>query len=98
MSETSPEVRIAILETKMDQVQLDASEMKASLNSINSKLDNLATRNPVNEFLKDNWKLVALIVAILMTGPANKVVDVLAPIVTAQYTQSVPAPQLTQGE
>lgn len=98
MSETSPEVRIAILETKMDQVQLDASEMKASLNSINSKLDNLATRNPVNEFLKDNWKLVALIVAILMTGPANKVVDVLTPIVTAQYTQSVPAAQLAQGE
>lgn len=94
MSETSPEVRIAILETKMDQVQLDASEMKSSLNSINSKLDNLATRNPVNEFLKDNWKLVALIVAILMTGPANKVVDVLTPIVTAQYTQQlqVPAP------
>lgn len=97
MSDT-PEVRLAILETKMDQVQKDAAEMKGSLTSINDKLDSLATRNPVNEFLKDNWKLVALIVAILMTGPANKVVDVLTPIVTAQYTQTAPASQLTQGE
>lgn len=93
MSE-SPEVRIAVLETKMDQVQRDAAEMKGSLALINDKLDTLATRNPVSEFLKENWKLVALIVAILMTGPANKVVDVLTPIVTAQYTQqTIPTTQ-----
>lgn len=92
MSEVNPEVRLAVLETKMEQVQKELGEVHTTLSSIDDKLAALATRNPVNEFLKDNWKLVALLIAILMTGPANKVVDVLAPIVTAQYTQQVSAP------
>lgn len=95
----APEVRLAILETKMDQVQSDIGELKGALTSIDDKLAALATRNPVNEFLHENWKLVLLIVAILMTGPANKVVDVLTPIVTAQYTQqAAPVAQHYQGE
>lgn len=92
MSEVNPEVRLAVLETKMEQVQKELGEVHTTLSSIDDKLAALATRNPVNEFLKDNWKLVALLIAILMTGPANKVVDVLTPIVTAQYTQPVSAP------
>lgn len=99
MSDASPEVRLAVLETKMEQVQKELGEVHTTLNSIDDKLATLATRNPVNEFLKENWKLVLLIVAILMTGPANKVVDVLTPIVTAQYTQqAAPAAPLPQGE
>ena len=92
MSEVNPEVRLAVLETKMEQVQKELGEVHTTLSSIDDKLAVLATRNPVNEFLKDNWKLVALLIAILMTGPANKVVDVLTPIVTAQYTQPVSVP------
>lgn len=76
----------------MEQVQKEVGEVKTALTSIDEKLAALATRNPVNEFLKNNWKLVLLILCVMLGGNAMKVVDVLLPAVTAQYT-GAPAPQ-----
>jgi hypothetical protein len=92
MSDVSPEVRIAVLETKMEQVQKELGEVHTALTSIDDKLAAIATRNPVNEFLKDNWKLVLLLLCIMLGGNAMKVVDVLLPAVTAQYTGIQAAP------
>lgn len=63
--------RIAVLESKMDSTEQDMRELKelvtTNFREIKESIEQIRVRkNPVMEFLEDNWKMLVVVAAVFL--------------------------------
>lgn len=63
--------RVAVLESKMDSTEQDMRELKelvtTNFREIKESIEQIRVRkNPVMEFLEDNWKMLVVVAAVLL--------------------------------
>lgn len=63
--------RVAVLESKMDSTEQDMRELKelvaTNFKEIKESIEQIRVRkNPVMEFLEDNWKMLVVIAAVFL--------------------------------
>lgn len=77
----SLEVRVAVLEERTERMQQDheklAKEVRDGFKSVESQLTVLLNRNSVSEFLKHNWRGVAVLGLLLFIKPTTEVTELL---------------------
>lgn len=75
------EVRVAVLEERTERMQQDheklAKEVREGFKSVESQLSELLNRNSVSEFLKHNWRGVAVLGVLLFIKPTAEVTELL---------------------
>ncbi len=68
------DVKIAVLEERVQTIQKNVEE---GFKEVNSTLKELKERNSVSEFFRENWKAVAVVIAMVVGGDAWKVAEIL---------------------
>ena len=63
--------RVAVLESKMDSTEQDMRELKelvtTNFKEIKESIEQIRVRkNPVMEFLEDNWKMLVVVAAVFL--------------------------------
>ena len=63
--------RVAVLESKMDSTEQDMRELKelvtTNFREIKESIEQIRVRkNPVMEFLEDNWKMLVVVAAVFL--------------------------------
>ena len=63
--------RLAVLESKMDSTEQDMRELKelvsTNFKELKEAIEQIRVRkNPVMEFVEDNWKMLVLVAAVLL--------------------------------
>ena len=63
--------RVAVLESKMDSTEQDMRELKelvtTNFREIKESIEQIRSRkNPVMEFLEDNWKMLVVVAAVFL--------------------------------
>lgn len=63
--------RVAVLESKMDSTEQDMRELKGlvttNFKEIKESIEEIRVRkNPVMEFLEDNWKMLVVVAAVFL--------------------------------
>lgn len=77
----SVEIKVAILEDRLQRTQADLTRLEATLekhmSSINSALEDIKNRpNSVTQFVEENWKALVLVILTILGANATLVENI----------------------
>lgn len=83
MGEETTDVKVAVLENKVQHIQDDVQEVKVSMkegfDKVHETLRELKERNSVTEFFRENWKVVTVVVGLAVGGNGWEVAKMILP-------------------
>ena len=75
------EVRVAILEERTKRMDEDFKELTREVKVGFENMQKLMARNPVKDFISENWKMLLVFAAMLLGQPAADILKVPAPLI-----------------
>ena len=75
------EVRVAILEERTKRMDEDFKELTREVHVGFENIQKLMSRNPVQDFISENWKPLLVFAAMLLGKPAAEILEMLAPLI-----------------
>lgn len=77
------QVQVAVLENRMDRLEQDfvtlSKDVKDGFQKTHEALDALKNKNSVSDFIKENWKIIVVLVGIVVGGDAYKIAQLVLP-------------------
>lgn len=77
----SMEVRVAILEERTKRMDEDFKELTREVKAGFENIQKLMSRNPVKDFISENWKTLLIFAAMLLGKPAADILKMLEPLI-----------------
>lgn len=75
------EVRVAILEERTKRMDEDFKELTREVQVGFENIQKLMSRNPVKDFVSENWMVLLVFAAMLLGQPAADILKVLEPLI-----------------
>ena len=75
------EVRVAILEERTKRMDEDFKELTREVKVGFENMQKLMARNPVKDFISENWKTLLVFAAMLLGKPAADILKMLEPLI-----------------
>ena len=75
------EVRVAILEERTKRMDEDFKELTREVQVGFENIQKLMARNPVKDFISENWKTLLVFAAMLLGKPAAEILQMLEPLI-----------------
>ena len=75
------EVRVAILEERTKRMDEDFKELTREVQVGFENIQKLMSRNPVKDFISENWKMLLIFAAMLLGQPAADILKMLEPFI-----------------
>ena len=75
------EVRVAILEERTKRMDEDFKELTREVQVGFENIQKLMARNPVQDFISENWKTLLIFAAMLLGKPAAEILKALEPLI-----------------
>ena len=75
------EVRVAILEERTKRMDEDFKNLTREVKVGFENMQKLMSRNPVQDFISKNWKILLVFAAMLLGKPAADILKVLEPLI-----------------
>lgn len=75
------EVRVAILEERTKRMDEDFKNLTREVQVGFENIQKLMSRNPVQDFISENWKILLVFAAMLLGKPAADILKVLEPLI-----------------
>lgn len=75
------EVRVAILEERTKRMDEDFKELTREVKVGFENMQNLMSRNPVQDFVSEHWKTLLIFAAMLLGKPAAEILKLLEPLI-----------------
>lgn len=77
------DVKVAVLENKVQHVQEDVQQIKADVKTgfdkVHEAIQELKERNSVTEFFRENWKIVSVVIGLAVGGNGWEVAKMILP-------------------
>lgn len=77
------DVKVAVLENKVQHVQEDVQELKTDVkdgfDKVHEAIKELKERNSVTEFFRENWKVVTVVIGLAVGGNGWEVAKMILP-------------------
>ena len=77
----SMEVRVAILEERTKRMDEDFKDLTREVQVGFANIQKLMSRNPVQDFISENWKTLLVFAAMLLGKPAAEILKMLEPLI-----------------
>ena len=77
----SMEVRVAILEERTKRMDEDFKDLTREVQVGFENIQKLMSRNPVQDFISENWKPLLVFAAMLLGKPAAEILKILEPLI-----------------
>ena len=77
----SMEVRVAILEERTKRMDEDFKNLTREVQVGFENIQKLMARNPVKDFISENWKTLLVFAAMLLGKPAADILKMLEPLI-----------------
>ena len=75
------EVRVAILEERTKRMDEDFKELTREVQVGFENIQKLMSRNPVKDFISENWMTLLIFAAMLLGQPAADILKMLEPLI-----------------
>ena len=75
------EVRVAILEERTKRMDEDFKDLTREVQVGFENIQKLMSRNPVQDFISENWKTLLVFAAMLLGKPAAEILKMLEPLI-----------------
>ena len=75
------EVRVAILEERTKRMDEDFKALTREVKAGFENMQQLMSRNPVKDFISENWKMLLVFSAMLLGKPAADILKMLEPLI-----------------
>ena len=75
------EVRVAILEERTKRMDEDFKNLTREVHVGFENIQKLMSRNPVQDFVSENWKTLLIFAAMLLGKPAADILKMLEPLI-----------------
>ena len=75
------EVRVAILEERTKRMDEDFKELTREVQVGFENIQKLMSRNPVTDFISENWIMLLVFAAMLLGKPAAEILKMLEPLI-----------------
>ena len=75
------EVRVAILEERTKRMDEDFKALTREVKAGFENMQQLMSRNPVKDFISENWKMLLVFAAMLLGKPAADILKMLEPLI-----------------
>lgn len=75
------EVRVAILEERTKRMDEDFKNLTREVQVGFQNIQKLMSRNPVQDFISENWKILLVFAAMLLGQPAADILKMLEPLI-----------------
>lgn len=75
------EVRVAILEERTKRMDEDFKELTREVKAGFENIQKLMSRNPVKDFISENWTMLLIFAAMLLGKPAADILKMLEPLI-----------------
>ena len=75
------EVRVAILEERTKRMDEDFKDLTREVQVGFANIQKLMSRNPVQDFISENWKTLLVFAAMLLGKPAAEILKMLEPLI-----------------
>ena len=75
------EVRVAILEERTKRMDEDFKNLTREVQVGFENIQKLMSRNPVQDFISENWKTLLVFAAMLLGKPAAEILKMLEPLI-----------------